>query len=87
MNGRTIYLGKYDTPESYERYAKLIDEWQAQRREGMTATNDVLALQYLKHRTQKTRNNRSLAWRAMVAIDNLLGEDVEAPEFKFDPIR
>ncbi len=29
INGRNQYLGKYDSPESHEKYARLIAQWQA----------------------------------------------------------
>ena len=31
LNGRDHYLGPYGTPESHERYARLIAQWQAGR--------------------------------------------------------
>ena len=27
INGEHIYLGKYGTPESYDRYDRLVAEW------------------------------------------------------------
>jgi hypothetical protein len=36
INGKNHYLGPYDSPESHEKYARLIAEWQANR-EGLAA--------------------------------------------------
>lgn len=48
INGRNHYLGKYNSPESYEKYARLIAQWQANGKElaALTApgSNDDLTV-------------------------------------------
>ncbi len=31
VDGKMVYLGKYNSPESHERYATEISDWQARR--------------------------------------------------------
>lgn len=51
LNGRTIYLGRHGSPESRQRYADLITDYQAGSfsldRELMTL--DRLAIEYTRH--------------------------------------
>ncbi len=58
IDGKNLYLGKYDSPESHEKYARLIAQWQANGRvtpaeppEGNSSALTVseLILQYLEH--------------------------------------
>lgn len=68
--GRTYYLGKFDSPESHERYRRLLDEWlmktgrfsaapaeshTVQRPNGITV-NEV-ALAYIKHAEEYYQTN------------------------------
>lgn len=38
IDGRSHYLGKFDSPESHKRYRELVDRWQIQQRSGLSAT-------------------------------------------------
>lgn len=59
INGRDIYLGTYDSPESHERYDDLIKEWRIQNcsADRYTLTIDELSLMYLKHAQMHYRKN------------------------------
>src|SRR4051794_14950677 len=61
LNGKDIYLGKYDTPQSREQYGRLIAEWLTANRtaatghssggsgtSGSALTISELLLQYLQ---------------------------------------
>jgi len=39
LNGRDFYLGEYNSPESHERYFRLVAEWLANGRQVPTGTN------------------------------------------------
>ena len=38
-NGKDYYLGKFGSPESHEKYARLISQWQANGKELASLTN------------------------------------------------
>jgi hypothetical protein len=42
INGKNNYLGKYDSPESHEKYARLIAQWQANGKELASLTTPEL---------------------------------------------
>jgi len=44
IDGRTIYLGKYDTPASYQKFAQVLSDWQLT---GSTVTKDQLPVKNL----------------------------------------
>ncbi len=39
INGKDRYLGKFDSPESHEKYARLIAQWQANGKELFSLTS------------------------------------------------
>lgn len=50
IDGRDIYLGEYDSPESRDRYDELIRDWTLkQSTDRFALTVDELALRYLEH--------------------------------------
>ena len=58
INGKNRYLGKYNSPESYEKYARLIAQWQANGEAPpigtcgevrLELTVSELVLRYLEH--------------------------------------
>lgn len=58
INGKVIYLGAYDTPESHSRYDAIIGDWRvSQIADQHTLTIDELALRYLQHARQHYRKN------------------------------
>lgn len=59
INGKTYYLGKYDSPESHERYERLISEWfgSAFDADRETLTISRLAILYVEFARQYYRKN------------------------------
>ncbi len=53
LNGRDIYLGTYDTPESREAYHKLIAEWERQGRAAAPATAGLTVRETKLHAEQQ----------------------------------
>ncbi len=51
INGRLIYLGRYGSPESKQKYEALVSDWLANLETGQTGalTCDDLSLMYLEH--------------------------------------
>jgi hypothetical protein len=65
LDGKNIYLGKYDSPESCERYARAIAEWNAAssvkeprtQPEGSCRTVNELMLAFWQHAKQRYVKN------------------------------
>ncbi len=58
INGKVIYLGAHDTPESHSRYDQIIGDWRvSQNADRHTLTVDELSLRYLLHARQHYRKN------------------------------
>ena len=59
VNGKTIYLGVYGTPESRARYDDLVAEWFARSGDvrAFTLTVDDLVLLYMGHVREHYRKN------------------------------
>ena len=58
INGKMIYLGPYDSPESHSRYREIVDEWMlAKSADRHTITVDELCLRYFEHSKTHYRKN------------------------------
>src|SRR5206468_1168680 len=59
IDGKHLYLGPHDSPESHERYSDLIAEWRIRNcsTDRYTLTIDDLALSYLEHAKQHYRKD------------------------------
>ena len=50
LNGRVVYLGKYGSPESKDRYDEVVASWlEGQTTDRFTIRVDELAIEYLSH--------------------------------------
>jgi hypothetical protein len=67
INGKNFYLGPYDSPESYEKYARLIAEWKTRHARpcaplasgpnGVVCTVNELILAFWQHAKQRYVKN------------------------------
>ena len=62
VNGQDTYLGKYGSPESYERYEEIVSDWMIRNQNPKThaLTLDELALLYLEFANGHYRKNGKL---------------------------
>ena len=53
LDGRRIYLGRYELPSTRERYGRVVAEWEANGRHRQLEPDDItvveVATRYLKH--------------------------------------
>ena len=49
LSGRDVFLGKFGTPESRERYARVIGEWEAAGRQLVTHADDLTIDELIAH--------------------------------------
>ena len=60
INGKDIYLGKYGTPESYERYEDVVADWMIRNQDGESyETAFVAAVRLAARRGQRTASRDS----------------------------
>lgn len=78
IDGRTIYLGKYDTPASHQKFAQVLSEWQltgtAVAKDQLPVKNLLLA--YLKHASEYYRKGgeQTSEYRCLL-YDDVAGTD------------
>ena len=77
INGKNRYLGKYNSPESYEKYARLIAQWEANGEAPpigtcgevrLELTVSELVLRYLEHAQDYYKRTTAIRTRARSAI-------------------
>lgn len=49
LNGQRFYLGKYGSPESKEKYRRLIAEWKANHRQILSPSDDLTVVELIAH--------------------------------------
>ncbi|MCH2118994.1 MAG: site-specific integrase, partial [Pirellulales bacterium] len=90
IDGRTIYLGKYDTPASHQKFAQVLSDWQltgtAVAKDQLLVKNLLLA--YLKHASEYYRKGgeQTSEYRCLLYAARMLNEHFgELPAGKFGP--
>lgn len=86
INGKDIYLGPFDSPESKERYREVLQEWGCGESIVVSISIGVLCLRYLEYAKiyyQKNGRKTSEVSAIQVAMRFLTGH----PRFKNMPVR
>src|SRR2546430_744250 len=92
LEGRDIYLGTHDTPESREKYNRLIADWLANGRRLPTPTSETTVAEvlagYWRHaETYYKREDDSLHLWRLTAGPTYIGEPCRFSLISFGPLR